>query len=93
MPGQTLSRSSSTSTRSEGTIDLEPETSALPSWVNKVLLAAEEDQRNQPWKATFGESIGLRFDSEEDLVRIDRSFGGLDDPSCPFNTQGSSLAA
>jgi hypothetical protein len=72
---------------------LAEDSSTYPQWVAKILLAAERDQRKQPWKATLGETIGQRFDAEEDLVTIDRSFGGLDDPSCPFKTQGSSLAA
>ena len=70
-----------------------PETSSFPPWIEKTLLAAEQDQRKRPWKATFGDTVDQRFDSSEDLVRIDRSFGGIDDPRCPFNTQGSSLAA
>ena len=65
----------------------------MPSWIEETIRASQRDTRRQPWRATFGESVDCRFDDGEDLVRIERSVGGRFDPSCPFKTQGSSLAA
>jgi hypothetical protein len=65
----------------------------MPSWITDTLHAASRDTRVQPWKSTFGSEVDCRFDAGEDLVRVERNIGADPDPSCPFNTQGSSLAA
>lgn len=64
-----------------------------PDWVRETIEAAESDRRTQPWKDAFEEAIGSRFDDQEDLVRVERAIGVDLDPTCPFRTQGSSLAA
>jgi hypothetical protein len=71
-------------------------TSAAPkelSWIEETLNAAKIDSRRQPWKGTFGETVDYSIDDGEDLVRVEKSIGGVVDPDCPFRTQGSSLAA
>lgn len=64
------------------------------SWIEETLNAAKNDNRRQPWKETFGESVDCSLNTDgEDLVRVEKSVGGGSDPDCPFQTQGSSLAA
>jgi hypothetical protein len=64
-----------------------------PHWVQETIKAAESDSRKQPWKDAFEEAIDTHFDDQEDLVRVERAVGVDLDPTCPFRTQGSSLAA
>ncbi|KAL9598500.1 MAG: hypothetical protein Q9219_004473 [cf. Caloplaca sp. 3 TL-2023] len=62
-------------------------------WVQEIVAASDRDTRKQPWKSTFTAPVGARFDDCQDLVTIRKSTGAQTNPSCPFNTQGSSLAA
>jgi hypothetical protein len=62
-------------------------------WIDETVKAAKADTRKQPWKNTFGNSVGNRFDDGKDLVTIEKSVGGKFDPACPFRTRGSSLVA
>lgn len=62
-------------------------------WVQQTIAATEKDTRSQPWKKTFASSVDSRFDDGEDLMRLKTSSGVVPDPSCPFQVQGSSLAA
>lgn len=57
------------------------------------MQATKMDSRRQPWKDTFGDSVDCSLDEGSDLVRVEKSVGGGNDPDCPFRTQGSSLAA
>ena len=65
----------------------------LPSWVAETIHTTEQDTRTQPWRLAFGDQANCRFDDGKDLVKVEKSVGGKFDPSCPFRTQGSSLAA
>lgn len=65
----------------------------LPSWVAETIRATEQDTRTQPWRLAFKDQANCRFDDGKDLVKVEKSVGGTFDPSCPFRTQGSSLAA
>jgi hypothetical protein len=65
----------------------------LPSWVAETIRATEQDTRTQPWRLAFGDQVNCRFDDGKDLLKVEKSVGGTIDPSCPFRTQGSSLAA
>lgn len=66
---------------------------ASKDWVQQTIAATEKDTRKQPWKITFANSVDSRFDDGEDLVKLKTSSSGVPDPSCPFQIQGSSLAA
>ncbi|KAL8834255.1 MAG: hypothetical protein Q9170_003842 [Blastenia crenularia] len=64
------------------------------NWIQEIIAASESDTRKQPWKATFNtQAVNSRFDEGQDLVTVKRSNGAQPNPLCPFNTQGSSLAA
>ena len=65
----------------------------IPSWVANTIRATEQDTRTQPWRLALGDQANCRFDDGKDLVKVEKSVGGTFDPSCPFRTQGSSLAA
>jgi hypothetical protein len=67
--------------------------SGQPSWIEETLNAAKSDSRRQPWKEILGESVDCSLDDGEDLFRVEKGYGGGNDPDCPFRTQGSSLAA
>ncbi len=62
-------------------------------WIQEIISASGKDTRKQPWKSTFVIPLNSRFDSGQDIVTVKKSGGGTPDPLCPFNTQGSSLAA
>lgn len=62
-------------------------------WVQEIVAASSRDTRKQPWKSTFTNPVDSRFDNGPDLVTVKKSTGSQPNPSCPFNTQGSSLAA
>ena len=62
-------------------------------WIQEVIAASSNDTRKQPWKSTFTIPVDSRFDNGQDIVTVKKSGGGTPDPLCPFNTQGSSLAA
>lgn len=64
-----------------------------PDWIQETIRATENDHRTRPWRDAFSEAIDSRFDDQEDLVRVERAVGVDLDPTCPFRTQGSSLAA
>lgn len=66
---------------------------ATNDWIQETITAIANDTRRQPWKKTFADSVDSGFDDGEDLVRLMKSSGGVSDPSCPFQIQGSSLAA
>ncbi|MCJ1393441.1 hypothetical protein MMC18_006316 [Xylographa bjoerkii] len=65
----------------------------FPDWVYETIAASRKDERKQPWKDTFGDTVDCRMDDGEDLVTVEKSVGGVPDPSFPFKTQGSSLCA
>ena len=62
-------------------------------WIQEIIDSSERDVRKQPWKQTFGDTVDCRFDDGKDLVIVEKNRGGVPNPHCPFNTQGSSLAA
>lgn len=66
---------------------------ACRDWVQETIAATEKDTRRQPWKKTFANPVDSGFDDSEDLVRLVKGNGGVPDLSCPFQIQGSSLAA
>lgn len=66
---------------------------ASKDWIQQTIAATEKDTRKQPWKIIFANSVDSRFDDGEDLVKLKSSSIGVPDPSCPFQIQGSSLAA
>lgn len=66
---------------------------ASKDWVQQTIAATKKDTRSQPWKKIFVNSVDSRFDDGEDLVRLETNGTGVPDPSCPFQIQGSSLAA
>lgn len=65
----------------------------LPSWVAETIRVTEQDTRTQPWRLALGDQANRGFDDGKDLVKVEKSVGGKFDPSCPFKTQASSLAA
>jgi len=65
----------------------------VPDWVHETIAASRKDERKQPWKTTFGDTVDCRMDDGEDLVTVEKSIGGVPDPAFPFKTQGSSLCA
>ncbi|MCJ1405771.1 hypothetical protein MMC11_009001 [Xylographa trunciseda] len=74
-------------------VDLGVDDGEVPDWVRETMAASRKDERTQPWKATFGQTVDCRMDDGEDLVTVEKSVGGGHDPSFPFKTQGSSLCA
>jgi hypothetical protein len=66
---------------------------STPDWIRETIKATESDHRKQPWREAFAEAVDSRFDDQKDLVRVEPAVGVDLDPSCPFRTQGSSLAA
>ena len=76
--------------------------SAKQDWVQQTIKASSQDARRQPWKKHFASTVvESRIDDGPDLVVIKkpRNAAGAqnddddDDDSCPFQIQGSSLAA
>lgn len=59
-------------------------------WVRQTISASEQDARRQPWKKHFANTVESRIDDGQDLVVVKKI---ADDSSCPFQIQGSSLAA
>ena len=70
----------------------ETATSNDADWIQEIIATSEKDTRKQPWKSTFNTPVDFGFDDGRDLVTVKKR-AGTSDPSCPFNTQGSSLAA
>ncbi|KAL8941509.1 MAG: hypothetical protein Q9216_002191 [Gyalolechia sp. 2 TL-2023] len=70
-----------------------PNATEESNWVQEIVAASSKDTRKQPWKSTFTNPVDSRFDGGQDLVTVKKSTGSQPNPLCPFNTQGSSLAA
>lgn len=77
----------------DSSAEMEVDGGESPDWVQETMAASRKDERTQPWKTTFGSTVDCRMDDGEDLVTVEKSVGGVQDPSFPFKTQGSSLCA
>lgn len=73
--------------------DCPSDVSTSLDWIQKTISASERDVRQQPWKKHFANTVESRLDGDSDLVTIKKSVDESFDSSCPFQIQGSSLAA
>lgn len=79
--------------------------SARQDWVQQTIKASSQDVRRQPWKKLFANTVESRIDDSPDLVVVKKPQTAAaataattdddddEDSSCPFQIQGSSLAA
>lgn len=48
----------------------EPDPSSINDWILEAQAKVAADERARPWKQTFGDSIGCKYDGEKDIVTV-----------------------